>query len=68
MKKVFRVYTELKKNTLVGSSWEITLFAENILSAIEKGQSCMSNDSHVIKAKLLCMVDEDSDLEKYKDE
>ncbi len=68
MKKVFNVTTEDNFRTLLSSDNEFTVFAENISEAVEKVTQVMSEKRRISKAILLCTVEEDSDLESYKEE
>ena len=68
MKKVFNVTAEDKFKTLLSSDSEFNVFAENITEAIGKISKVMSEKQRISEAKLLCKVEEDSDLLRYAEE
>ena len=68
MKKVFKIYVEEKENITIKKSYEQFVFAEDISEAVKKVENCWDKSMQVIKAKLVCNVLEDKDLEKYQDE
>jgi len=64
MKTVFKITIEDKFKTLLSSEDNINVFAENILGAIDKVNQIISEKQIISEARLLCTVNEDSDLEE----
>lgn len=68
MKKVFQIKTESISGGLIKDRFDFHVFAEDILEAVKKVADCSSKKMQIIKAKLFCVVEEDKDLEVYKEE
>ena len=64
MKKVFRIKT--KNNAVIGS-YEYNVFAKDLKEAIKKVEKVLEKDYYVNEAEILCNVEEDKDLEEYKE-
>ncbi len=69
MKKVFKITTEEIKGELsVNDRLEYHIFAKDMLEAVKKVLDCSSKGMKITKAELYCKVEEDKDLEEYKEE
>ncbi len=68
MKKVFKIAIQEKENIEYKKSYEQFVFAENISEAVKKVENCWDKSMYVVRAELVCNVEEDKDLEKYQDE
>lgn len=68
MKKVFKITIEEKENVGYKKCYEYFVFAKDIMEASKKVENCWDESMGVIKAELICVVEEDKDLEKYQDE
>ncbi len=64
MKKVFKI--ETKNNAVMGHQ-EYNVFAEDIKEAIVKVENILEKGHHIYRAELLVTVEEDEDLEEYKE-
>ncbi len=64
MKKVFEVHTEEVKPALMKRRYDFIIFAEDIADAIKKVLKYKDVGDQIIKAKLLCIVEEEKDLEE----
>ncbi len=68
MKTVFVVKAVEKGKELIPQRLEFTVFAEDMSLAIKKVSDCLSDNMEIREAELLCVVEEDKDLEEYKEE
>ena len=65
MKKIFEVKTRERKATLIQGGYEFIIFAEDMDDVIKKVLKYKSDEHDIVKAELLCMVEEDKDLEEH---
>lgn len=68
MKTVFVVRTVEKGEVLISKRLKYTVFAKDMSAAIKKVSDCLSKEMEIRGAELLCVVEEDKDLEEYKGE
>ncbi len=65
MKKVFKIKT--KDNTILGHQ-VYHVFAKNMKEAVVKVENVLAKGLYIDEAELICDVEEDKDLEEYKNE
>ncbi len=65
MKKVFMIDTEEVKPALIKRKYEFIIFAEDMDDAIKKVLKYKDDEDAIIKAELLCVVEEDEDLKEH---
>lgn len=68
MKKVFEIKTDEKNPPMISNKLTFNVFADDICEASNKVLSCSEKNMQVVEAKLLCIVEEDSDLKEYGEE
>jgi hypothetical protein len=68
MKRVFKIKVEEKNKPLFSKEYDYHIFAKDMTEAIKKVSECISNDEEITEAEFYCSVDEDMDLEDYKEE
>ena len=67
MKKVFKITVQEKENIEYKKSYEQFVFAEDISEAVKKVENCWDESMQVVRSELICDVQEDKDLERYKE-
>ena len=68
MKRVFKIKVEQKGNVLLGRKYDYHVFAKDMTEAIKKVLGCIPNDEEITEAEFYCSVNEDMDLEDYKED
>lgn len=66
MKRVYKINTEEKGKILLADRYEFIIFARDMQEALKKVSKCIDKKQEIKEAELLCIVEEDKDLEKYK--
>jgi hypothetical protein len=68
VKKVFKIETEEKEDKLIKLKDEYNIFAKDMESAIKRVGEVMVDKMQIIRAELLCEVEEEKDLIKSMEE
>jgi hypothetical protein len=68
MKTVFKIETKKRNRVLLTEGNEYFVFGNKLQNAIQKIEEIIDKEFEIVSGIIYCIVDEDKDLEKYKEE